>query len=180
MLELSKLRKKMPFHINHGLAAFNIHMVREWDYGYALDFDVTLPSLGINLQRPFCWTLEQKQELIMSVLKGIKLPPVALIHYNHEYFQVIDGKQRIGTMLEFYDGNFPIIFEEQEYYFKDLDPRAKHEIADYYFIGDVGYEYPEQPIADEVKIAWFNLINFAGTPQDKEHMLTLQNAVVKK
>ena len=161
--------------MNRGLSAFNIHMHRDLE-NYEIDFDVYLPSIGRNLQRGFVWMLEQKQELILSVLKGIKLPPMAFVHYDHKVFQVIDGKQRIKSMLDFYDGLFGIPFNGKEYYFYDLDKDAQNEIKHLFFVADVAYEYPHTPISDNNKIAWFNLINFAGTPADKKHMIELTTA----
>ena len=79
ILKLSDVRKKMPFHINYGLSAFTMRDLLERNH-YDLDFDVFLPSKGKNLQRPFCWTLDQKQELIMSLLKGVSISTMAFIH----------------------------------------------------------------------------------------------------
>jgi hypothetical protein len=39
---------------------------------------------------------------------------------------------------------------------------------------DVAYEYHDALISDEWKIAWFEMINFAGTPQDIEHLNNLK------
>jgi hypothetical protein len=39
---------------------------------------------------------------------------------------------------------------------------------------DVAYSYPDVPITDDQKIAWFEMINFAGTPQDIEHLNNLK------
>ena len=71
-LKLSDVRIKLPFTINRGLSVFRIKDVFD-DNNYNLDFDVFLPSIGKNLQRELCWTLHQKQELIMSVLKEIQI-----------------------------------------------------------------------------------------------------------
>jgi hypothetical protein len=178
-LKLADCRVKLPFPMNRGLSAFTMQSVIEHQ-DYNLDFDVFLPSLGVNLQRDFIWSLDQKRELIWSVLKGIKIPPMAFVHYNHEVFQVIDGKQRIKAWLDFIRGEFFIIHQNNPYYFCDLDGTAQLELTHTYIVGDVAYEYPHSPIADEHKIAWFNLINFAGTPVDKKHMFTLEKLASKK
>jgi uncharacterized protein with ParB-like and HNH nuclease domain len=150
----------------------------EWD-GYDLDFDVFLPSIGKNLQRPFCWTLAQNQALILSVLKGIPLPPMAFIHQDHEIFQVIDGKQRLNALITFIKGEFPISFGGKPYFYADLDDAAKHAIYNLQIVGDTAYEYLKDKeyivkIPDAVKIAWFERINYAGTQPDIGHLKDLK------
>jgi hypothetical protein len=174
ILQLSDVRKKMPFHINYGLSAFTMRDLLERDH-YDLDFDVYLPTKKMNLQRPFCWTLEQKQELIMSLLKGLNISLMAFIHYEHQTFKVIDGKQRLSAWMWFCEGKFPIIFKDQEYYFVDLDKHAQSELMFSNWVkADVAYEYHDKLISDELKIAWFEMINFAGTAQDKSHLENLK------
>jgi len=67
-MKLSDFRKQLPFLVQDNMTVFySMRMLKK----YTLDFDVYLPSIGKNLQRPFVWTLEQKQALILSVLKGM-------------------------------------------------------------------------------------------------------------
>jgi len=173
-LKLDDVRKKMPFHINYGLSAFTMRDLLETDH-YDLDFDVWLPTKNMNLQRPFCWSLQQKQELIMSLLKGINISLMSFIHYEHQTFKVIDGKQRLSAWLWFCQGKFPIIVNGCEYYYDDLDDRAQGELMWSNWIkADVAYEYHDKLISDDLKIQWFEMINFLGTPQDIEHLKTLK------
>ena len=170
-LHLSSIRKKLPFTVNHGLSAFRIKDVL--NLVHKLDFDVYLPTLNKKLQRDFVWSLLQKQELILSLLKGIKIPTMAFVHVNHETFQVIDGKQRLSAWISFVNGEFPIIHNEIEFYFNDLDDSCQMELTHSYIVADVAYEYTgeyQMLIPDEYKIQWFELINFAGTLQDKAHL----------
>lgn len=175
-LKLSDVRIKLPFTINRGLSVFRIKDVFD-DDNYNLDFDVFLPSIGKNLQRELCWTLHQKQELIMSILKGIQIPKMAFVHVDHKVIQVIDGKQRLSAWIDFVNGNFSISFQGNDYFFSDLDKDSQMELTYSYVTADVAYEYTEknyeQLIPDEWKIEWFRLINFAGTPQDKDHLNNL-------
>lgn len=173
-LKLTDVRKKLPFNINYGLGAFRMKDILDENRGYELDFDVYLPSKNKNLQRPFVWTLFQKQQLILSILKGIRIPTVTLIHYEHKIFKVIDGKQRLSTWISFMKNEFPVIYNDQEFYYKDLDADAQYEFMYSYITADVGYEYEDVPISDNLKIQWFEMINFAGTPQDLEHLKYLK------
>lgn len=171
---------KFSFRMNQGLSVFTVQEIASGQVN--LDSEVYLPSLGIDLQRPLVWSDKQEQELILSVLKGIQLPKVALIHYKDmsrgiSLYQVIDGKQRLATLIRFVDNHFTLSVEGQDLLFSDLPQDCQREILRLWIVADVAYEYPDQIIPDEEKVRWFNLINFAGTPQDQAHFEKLQNAV---
>jgi len=179
-LSMLSFRTFLPFNINRGLAGFTIPDLLDESY-YTLDFDVFLQSKGMNLQRPLVWTLDQKQELIYSILKGIYIPPITAVQHTDDravkdsprILRIIDGKQRLTTVIAFFKEEFAITFERRAYTFNDLSNQAKRTIEDC-FRFDVGYSYFDKPITDDQMIAWFKMINFAGTPQDKEHMAKLQ------
>lgn len=144
-----------------------------------VDWDVYLPSINKNLQRDFVWNLEQKRELINSILIGRHIPHCAIVNIvdpnndHKEILQIIDGKQRLSTMVDFYKNKFTIKIDEIVYYFKDLPNDYQSAIAHYHFRYYVVNEPYGRPITDEQKINWFRFINFAGTPQDAEHLLSL-------
>lgn len=143
---------------------------------YKFDYDVFLKSKGINLQRPLVWTESQKSEFILSILKEITIPPVTLISYNHEYFKVIDGKQRLNTMISFLEGKFPINIDGKNYYVNDMDDLALYRIQRFFVIANIYYEYPEKPFTDDELIRLFNIVNFLGTSQEAEHMERLKKS----
>jgi hypothetical protein len=174
-LTLRDVRPKRPFNVNYGISDISIKSILNLERNIIIDWDVYLPTKGMNLQRPLVWTLEQKQELVYSIFKGLQLPPISLIQYNGEdgntVYKIIDGKQRLSTILSFVKNEFPIIWLGEEYYFDELDNSIKGEFLHHGTLrSNIGYEYPDQLISDDDKIAWFHMINFAGTPQDKEHL----------
>lgn len=180
-LKLSDIKFKPPLNINYGLSVFAISDILRHPEQYNIDYNVYLPSKGKNLQRPFCWSLFQKQELILSVLKGIQLPVLTIIQLTEDYknrdkkvYKIMDGKQRLSTLISFVKGEFPIIYNDEKYYFKDLDSWGQGLLKNYRIKADVGYEYPDTQLTDDEKIAWFEVINFAGVPQDKEHLKQLK------
>ena len=144
-----------------------------------IDWDVYLPTRGRNLQRDFVWTLEQKRELIWSVLLGRHIPHCAIINSinpeneREDKYLVIDGKQRLSSIFEFMDDKFTIEIEGSEYLFSELPNDYQVAINYYHFRYYVVNEPWETRITDEQKIAWFKFINFAGTPQDAEHLNSL-------
>ncbi|MDC5491234.1 DUF262 domain-containing protein [Acinetobacter baumannii] len=57
--------------------------------------------LDPNFQRMFRWSIGQKSRLIESILLGIPLPPVFVAIDKNGCEIVIDGVQRLSTILEF-------------------------------------------------------------------------------
>ncbi len=134
------------------------------------DFDVYLPSKGMNLQRPLVWSLAQKRALIESVLVRRSIPPISVILTWDDIYQVIDGKQRLNAFIEYVQGKFHFC----GYYCDDLPREYLGQIKRHHICAYRLCEY-DTPISDEDKIEWFRLINFAGTAQDLEHMERLTN-----
>ena len=54
-----------------------------------------------RFQRYFRWTDEQKSRLIESILLGIPLPPIFVYQREDGVWELVDGLQRISTILEF-------------------------------------------------------------------------------
>lgn len=179
-LTLKDVRTKLPFNINYGLSDLSIKELLSEKYD-VIDWDVYLPTKGINLQRGFVWTLDQKRELILSIFKGIKIPAITYIRYKDDsnrdkpILKIIDGKQRLSTILSFCKNEFSVIWDDEEYFFDDLDWDIQGEFLFHGRINsDVGYEYHDSLISDDDKIKWFEMINFSGTLQDKQHLENLK------
>jgi hypothetical protein len=187
-MKLSDFRKKLPLKINQNMYYDHLYRLIEDinrsdddKFKRRIDFDIFLPSIGKNLQRPLCWSLQQKQELIISVLKGVKIANFTVIVYSsgkgerHDTFRIVDGKQRLSTLISFVKNEFPIVFEGEEFYYNELPKDCRHEIDWFDLHFDTVYEYYDAMIPDDVKIAWFEQINFAGTQQDIEHLKSLKS-----
>lgn len=54
-----------------------------------------------DFQRLFRWTNERKSNLVESILIGIPIPPVFVYENGDGTWELIDGLQRISTVLEF-------------------------------------------------------------------------------
>lgn len=158
------------------------------------DFDVYLKDYGINLQRPFVWTLLQQEEFIISLLLNKPIPPVVVVDLDtHESLNseeptkrlVIDGKQRLLTIKRFLMDDFCITVNGKNYRYSHFDKEAKglfkRQIT--YLNATVYYatEDKECPwyMSDDMKITLFNFYNFAGTPQEKDHKDILQKLLNK-
>lgn len=174
-LKLSDIRPNLTFRIGKSL---NIRWIdfANGRYDGVLDFDVFLPTKGMNLQRELCWTLEQKQQFMLSVLKEMPIPPICTITYRQgdgyktTKLQIIDGKQRINAYIDFIHGKYPL---PTGHYYNDLEDECKQ------VIGFLDTKYDDasiiwEDISDDQKIAWFESINFTGTPQDAAHLNRLK------
>lgn len=141
-----------------------------------IDWDVFLPTKGINLQRPYVWDIFQKRELIMSILIGRHIPHVSVIGMvdkndtTSDIIQIIDGKQRLSSIYDFINDKFTLELEDEEYLFSQLPVEYRNAITNYHFRYYLILEPWGTPITDEQKIKWFKLINFSGTPQDIDHI----------
>ena len=66
-------------------------------------------------QRLFRWSPEQKSRLVESVLLELPIPPIFVIENSDGVFELIDGLQRISTILQFIEpevlGLEPLVLE---------------------------------------------------------------------
>lgn len=146
------------------------------------DLEVFLPTKGMNLQRDLVWTLEQKQSLILTILRDQKINPIVVIQndrYDEEFerynWQVIDGKQRLTTIFAYLNDEFSIVVDGEQWKYSQLPIDCKRQIDGYNLIVDVHYSYQDEPISDATKIDLFEEINWLGTPQEISHMNKLKS-----
>jgi hypothetical protein len=60
-----------------------------------------MAEINPSFQRLFRWEPGQKSKLIESMLLGIPLPPIFVFEKEDSKWELIDGLQRISTILEF-------------------------------------------------------------------------------
>ncbi len=68
----------------------------------------SLVVLDSDFQRKSVWTIQQKRELVESVLMGLPLP---IFYFNEDKkgrLIVIDGRQRLTALFEFMDNKFSL------------------------------------------------------------------------
>ena len=177
------LRKPLSYRPDVGLYGNSLWKNKNTELSI-IDFDVVLPISGKLLQRPLVWTLAQKQSLIESMLKDVYIPPISYVECqaldnSKPTIYIIDGKQRLNAYFDFLDNKFPIIQNDIEYYYKDLNGLAKALIFDRSYNklhSKHIWLYPEDFYTQKTEtfmLDWFYSLNFAGTPQEQSHFDSL-------
>lgn len=77
-------------------------------------------KLDPEYQRRHRWTAQRKSRLIESFLMNVPVPPVFLYERELARFEVMDGRQRLTALSEFYSDGFAL---EGLQYWSDLDGR---------------------------------------------------------
>lgn len=163
--------------IHKNLTIFRLQELQKKD----LDFDVYLPTYKRNLQRDKVWKDYQRSDYILSLLKRIYIPPISCLIDDTEKenkYEIIDGKQRLTTILDFLDNSFPIEVNNKFYFYKDFTLKSQASFRKIHISANVVYTSKDcDPVSDLEKVEWFLYINYRGTPQDKKHLDTLNRLV---
>lgn len=83
-----------------------------------------LYDLKPDFQRDLVWNKEKQQKLIDSIMRGWHIPPIHLVKIEgKDYYEVLDGKQRLSSVFSFYKDEFPFKgnFSPDIEEFKELD-----------------------------------------------------------
>lgn len=77
-------------------------------------------KLDPEYQRRHRWSVERKSRLIESFLMNVPVPPVFLYERDLARFEVMDGRQRLAALSDYYDDEFALTGLQ---YWSDLDGR---------------------------------------------------------
>lgn len=75
-------------------------------------------EISPNYQRLYRWTESQKTKFVESLLLGIPIPPIFVFQKTSGTWELIDGVQRISTLMELtgmFNGRSPLILEGTSY-----------------------------------------------------------------
>lgn len=92
-----------------------------------LDFVQTKRWLNIHpeYQRRLVWDTKKRSKFIESLLMNIPIPPIFLYEYEYSRYEVIDGQQRLSSILDYYGNKFKLAGLE---YWSDLNGRSFSEL----------------------------------------------------
>ncbi|MDY4787889.1 MAG: DUF262 domain-containing protein [Bacilli bacterium] len=63
-------------------------------------------NLNPNYQRGSVWGYKEKSMLIESLLMNIPIPPIYLFEREFNEYEILDGKQRITAIVDFYNNKY--------------------------------------------------------------------------
>jgi len=66
-------------------------------------------KLRPDFQRRLTWDNRAKSKLIESFIINVPVPPVFIYEYDFDKYEVMDGLQRISSIIDFYKNNFALI-----------------------------------------------------------------------
>jgi hypothetical protein len=128
-------------------------------------------QLAPPFQRGTVWKAEQKCELIESILMGIPIPVVYVFEDNAGIKQMVDGRQRIGAIIDYMNGRFALkglrmlpSFDGKR--FTELEPLYRSKIERY----QVPVYVIEPPTPERVKYDIFDRVNRGGTSLNNQEM----------
>jgi hypothetical protein len=158
-------------------------------------------TIDPEFQRLFRWDISQKSKLIESLLLGIPLPPIFVFELENGRWELIDGLQRLSTLLEFTgrlrnpDGGLqvPSILEATKYLpslhnavwerserIPDIEIEEQNEIGKGLQLAirrsRLGVEILKRPSDNQTKFDLFQRLNAGGTqanPQELRNCIML-------
>jgi len=125
-----------------------------------------------KFQRGKVWKKgKQLSELIESILMSIPLPVIYLFETKEGKKEVVDGRQRITTIIDFMNNEFslsdlkmlPNINGDK---FSDLEPLLQSKIEDYQLMAYI----IQPPTPERVKYDIFDRVNRGGTQLNNQEM----------
>lgn len=119
-----------PQNINIAQLTFSIfETVRKVERG-----DIQLEA---EFQRNFKWLPDKKSKLIESIILDIPIQAIYLSEDDDYKYEIIDGQQRIRTIVEFVNNKFKlqntVLFKENKL-FKNLEPSIQRKIEDFQLV----------------------------------------------
>jgi hypothetical protein len=138
-------------------------------------------KLNPEYQRRKRWDNGRKSRLIESFIMNVPLPPIFLYEYDYSKFEVMDGLQRLTSIVDYYSGNFALDGLE---YWKELNGKKYDKLPveiqkgiDRRYISSIilleeTAKTPEE--AEKLKQIVFERLNSGGeklTPQETRNAL---------
>ena len=119
-------------------------------------------------QRGLVWTLEDKVALIDSIFNNVDIGKFTFIKpdYIMDKTEVLDGKQRLTTILEYYEDRF----EYKGYKFSDLSWKDRNHFESYSIAWG-----ESSNLTQEQKLRYFIKLNTTGKEMDKSHLDKVKN-----
>lgn len=146
-------KKQISFHNTMIQSLFSKH------YYFGIDYSPVY-------QRELCWSQEDKENLIHSIFNNIEIGKFAFLRRPYAPkspgYEILDGKQRLTTIIEFYEDKFSYKGKT----FSELSKKDKNHFLNY----NITYGDGDENWTLEDKMEYFLKLNIMGVPQSKEHL----------
>lgn len=122
-------------------------------------------------QRDYVWDDKDRESLLDSIFNHIEIGKFAFIEKDYTSdiaYEILDGKQRLSTLLAFYENRFPY----QGAYFDDLSPKDKHT-----FLSTNVSVGTTREISMEQIYRYFYKLNKCGKVMDEAHLEQIKNLI---
>lgn len=128
-------------------------------------------ELSPDFQRYSVWNFHQKSELVESILMGIPIPVIYLFEDREGNKQIVDGKQRITTIIDFQNDLFKlkglhIMGKCNGKDFSSLSPKLQGAFEDY----QLSFYIIQPPTPERVKYDILDRVNRGGTQLNHQEM----------
>jgi hypothetical protein len=146
-----------------------------------LKSDSVFINVAPDYQRRQRWSKKKRSQLIESFLLNIPIPPIFLYETDYSEYEVVDGRQRIETIREFFSNNFAL--SDLEYWselnnkrFNELPPVIQKGLARRSLSAVILLAESRRPEDDDLDVrrALFERLNTGGeklTPQELRNAL---------
>jgi hypothetical protein len=152
----------------HNLNFLSSSIESLFDYYYRCNLD-----MEPDYQRGHIWTLEDKVALIDSIFNDIEIGKFVLILTGNSknQYEILDGKQRLTALVEFYEGRFK--YKSKTFY--ELNRRDQSMFLRFH----ISYARTEEPMPSEMKYRYFLRLNTRGKEQDPKHIEYVKSLLEK-
>ncbi|QFR55769.1 hypothetical protein JC221_123 [Yersinia phage JC221] len=142
--------------------AYMVYSYINWFKNGDLDLD---PSY----QRPYVWTQKEQDEFLINLISGFPCGVIAIAvdsEFNEtKWVEVIDGKQRITTIIKVYTGEIGIPLPDGSRLFWNDMRRNEQRTFENISLPALGLSECNK----KDRLDFFYRINFSGVPQSEEH-----------
>lgn len=132
---------------------------------------------GVNptpeFQRDYVWTPQDEENLIDSVFNSRDIGKFVFLKYPYpKDMDILDGKQRLNTLVRFTTSMFPY----KGYYWHEIGRLDRHQFEDH----TIQYaEIDASKMTEADKCRLFLNVNAAGVPQSEDHILKIKRKLAE-
>ena len=115
-------------------------------------------------QRDYVWTVDDQRALIDSIFNGVDIGKFVFVHIDAVdgyWYEILDGKQRLKALADFYENRF----DYKGVFYRDLSKAERCYFRNY----EVSYA-DLQGASEELKFRTFILLNTRGISVEQAHL----------